>query len=100
MQTKRDSGCPNFDNGRIGQSPDPFRHNAEHIRQTNDLHRAAEPASVAGGDSLPPLSEDDERHLLEYPKKAQLVRDRVVGVVRGRAVVELPSRNLVGRRQD
>src|SRR5262249_15040961 len=36
-------------------------------------------------DAPPPLSDADLRHLGEYEKKTQLVRDRVVGVARGRS---------------
>ena len=97
MPTRRIDEETSLNRSCNGQAPDPYRPDAERVRQTND---AAEAASVAGDGSLPPLSEADQHHLLECQKKTQLVRDRVVGVVRGRALVELAARNLVDRRHD
>src|SRR5262249_14725487 len=84
MTTRRTEIDPGLNRRCNGQAPDPYRPDAEHVRQNYDLHRAAEPASETGDDALPPLSEADQLSLHEYGKKIQLVRDRVVGVVRGR----------------
>jgi hypothetical protein len=70
--------------GPNGQAPDRSPPYAEPLRQTDDHPGAAGPAPEVGGDALPPLSEADQRHLLGYEKKMQLVRDRVVGVITGR----------------
>jgi hypothetical protein len=64
---------------RNGQVPAPSFTSAEKTPQP-----AIGPAPEIHGDVLPPLSEADQRHLLEYEKKTQLVRDRIVGVIRGR----------------
>jgi hypothetical protein len=74
----------NFMGGPNGQPPDQARPSAEPVRLADDHPGAAGPAPGVADDAIPPLSAADQRHLLEYQRKTQLVRDRVVGVIRGR----------------
>jgi hypothetical protein len=69
--------------GRNGQAPDGAPH-AGRSTQPGDRPGTPGPAPGIARDAVPPLSEADERHLLDYQTKTQLLRDRVVGVVRGR----------------
>jgi hypothetical protein len=50
---------------------------------TRELSEVA--PSGPADEPAPPLSEADVRHLKEYLKKGQLVRDGVIGVIRGRS---------------
>jgi hypothetical protein len=84
MPPKRVNKDLRLGSGSNGQPPDPSRPYAEPVRQTGDHTGTAGPAPEVVDDAAPPLSEADQRHLLEYQKKTQLLRDRVVGVVTGR----------------
>jgi hypothetical protein len=84
MSPQRVSPDVNSKGGPKGQPPDPSRPYAEAVRQADDHTAAAGPAPEVVDDATPPLSEADQRHLLEYQQKIQLVRDRVVGVIRAR----------------
>jgi hypothetical protein len=64
---------------RNGQVPDPSCSSAETTWESVTV-----PAPEITGDVPPSQSEADQRHLLEYQKKVQLVRDRTIGVIRGR----------------
>src|SRR5262250_3000507 len=80
MPKQRASDAPNLNSDRNGQALDQTRPDQEHTPHTE--HQSGAVPEMAS--AIPPLSEADQRHLLEYEKKTQLVRDRVVGVIRGR----------------
>jgi hypothetical protein len=80
MSANVNRGAANLISDRYREAIDHSRPDQEPTPHT-DIHRAAVPEMA---DAIPPLSEADQRHLLEYEKKTQLVRDRVVGVIRGR----------------
>jgi hypothetical protein len=80
MPAQKASDTPKLKGGRNGQALDQSRPDQEHTPSTE--HHGAPVPQLA--DAIPPLSEADQRHLLEYQKKTQLIRDRVVGVITGR----------------
>jgi hypothetical protein len=53
-------------------------------RQADGQHRAECPSPETADNAVAALTEADQRHLAEYQKKMQLVRDRIVGVIRNR----------------
>jgi hypothetical protein len=69
---------------RNGRSPGERRAKGDTGRH-GDGRQAAAPAPPARDDPVTPMSDADRRHLAEYQTKVQLVRARVVAMVRGRA---------------
>lgn len=68
---------------------------------TGHTEPAPRPATEPPAAALPPLAEADRRHLAEYEKKVQVVRDRVVGVITGRSTgLYLWARQLVSQLVD
>jgi hypothetical protein len=83
MQPFSVNGAPPTNRPRNGQAADDSRLSAERPRQTDDPAAGLPPPGTAE-DATPPLSEADVRHLAEFAKKTQVVRDRALGVITGR----------------
>jgi hypothetical protein len=83
MSNQRANDRGGTSGGHNGQQAD-HTFVAGHPRPTAFQPGASGPAHGAVDGAIPPLSEADRRHLLEYEKKMQLVRDRAVGVIRAR----------------
>jgi hypothetical protein len=72
---------PAHDNGQLVHPP---RQAAEVEVAPPHERNSSAPVQVVAEDGVPPpLSDADQRHLQGYEKKIQLIRDRVVGVIRG-----------------
>lgn len=84
MPHQNTSEEPRLNGARNGQAPYPSRRGAEDAARTDDHQGAAGPTPQAVVEAIPPLSAEDRQHLAQYHEKLQLVRDRVVGVIRGR----------------